>query len=133
MTLTGFDYIVLCVADMEKSVAFYSEHLGMQPREERPGKWSLHFGAHKISLQDVRAHPDIAADTIPGTANFCVLTDEPVGEIARRLGDDGVEITASGERDGATGKLQSIYFRDPDGNLVEVSNAVGLEPFQFRR
>ena len=121
MNLTGFDHIVLCVADIEKTMAFYSD-LGMQPREERPGKWSLHFGPHKISLQDARAHPDIASDTVPGTGNFCVLTDEPVERLAATLRNRGVEITAEGERDGATGKLNSIYFRDPDGNLVEISN-----------
>jgi catechol 2,3-dioxygenase-like lactoylglutathione lyase family enzyme len=122
MHLTGLDHLVLCVADVEKTVAFYSELLGMQPREERPGKWSLHFGPHKISLQDARANPEIAADTIPGTGNFCVLTDEPVAELADKLRGAGIEITATGERDGATGKIDSIYFRDPDGNLVEVSN-----------
>jgi catechol 2,3-dioxygenase-like lactoylglutathione lyase family enzyme len=122
VNLSGLDHIVLCVADVHATIAFYSELLGMQPREERPGKWSLHFGPHKISLQDARANPDIARDTVPGTGNFCVLTDEPVEEVAAMLRDHGVEITAAGEREGATGRLNSIYFRDPDGNLVEVSN-----------
>ena len=58
MRLIGFDHIVLCVADVERSIAFYAEVLGMEPREERAGKWSLHFGAHKISLQDARSAPD---------------------------------------------------------------------------
>jgi catechol-2,3-dioxygenase len=44
------DHIVLCVADVQRSIAFYTSLLGMQPREERPGKWSLHFGPNKISL-----------------------------------------------------------------------------------
>lgn len=121
MTLIGLDHLVLCVEDVEKTISFYRD-LGMTPRQERPGKWSLHFGPHKISLQDARADPDIARDTIPGTGNFCVLTDEPVDALAEALRGRGIEITATGERDGATRKLRSIYFRDPDGNLVEFSN-----------
>ena len=123
MRLTGFDHIVLCVRDLEATIGFYRDLLGMEPREERPGKWSLHFGANKISLQDAIANPDIARDTVPGTGNFCVLTDEPVERFAEVLRDRGIEITAGpGERDGATGRIFSVYFRDPDGNLVEVSN-----------
>ena len=123
MTLTGFDHIVLCVADVERTIEFYAKALGMQPREERPGKWSLHFGANKISLQDARTAPDIARDTVPGSGNYCVLTDEPVEQAAQTLRGLGIQIVAGpDERDGATGKILSVYFRDPDGNLVEVSN-----------
>ena len=123
MTLSGFDHIVLCVADVERTIEFYTQALGMQPREERPGKWSLHFGANKISLQDARTAPDIARDTVPGSGNYCVLTDQPVEQLAQHLRDLGIEIVAGPEeRDGATGRILSVYVRDPDGNLVEVSN-----------
>ena len=123
MKLTGLDHIVLCVRDVDRSIAFYRDLLGMEPREERPGKWSLHFGMNKISLQDASAHPEIARDTVPGTGNFCVLTDEPVEHLAAVLRERGIEIVAGpGERDGATGRIRSVYFRDPDGNLVETSN-----------
>jgi catechol 2,3-dioxygenase-like lactoylglutathione lyase family enzyme len=121
--LTGLDHIVLCVADVERTVAFYEKVLGMQPREERPGKWPLHFGSNKISLQDARTALDIARETTPGSGNFCVLTDEPVERVAGALRRLGIEVVAGPEeRDGATGKILSVYFRDPDGNLVEVSN-----------
>jgi catechol 2,3-dioxygenase-like lactoylglutathione lyase family enzyme len=123
MKITGFDHIVLCVTDVGRTIAFYEKVLGMQPREERPGKWSLHFGSHKISLQDAMSVPDIASKTVPGSGNFCVLTDEPVGKVANALRGLGIEILAGpDEREGATGKLLSVYFRDPDGNLIEVSN-----------
>ena len=123
MKITGLDHIVLCVADVGRTVAFYERVLGMQPREERSGKWSLHFGSNKISLQDARSVPELARETVPGSGNFCVLSDEPVEYFASALRGMGIEIVAGpAEREGATGKLLSVYFRDPDGNLIEVSN-----------
>lgn len=123
MEILTLDHIVLCVADVQRSIAFYSSLLGMQPREERPGKWSLHFGSHKISLQDAASAPSMARETVPGSGNFCLLTSQPMERFASELRAKGVEIVAGpGEREGATGKLLSVYFRDPDGNLVEVSN-----------
>jgi catechol 2,3-dioxygenase-like lactoylglutathione lyase family enzyme len=123
MKVTGLDHIVLCVRDVSRTIAFYEKVLGMQPREERPGKWSLHFGPNKISLQDAMLAPDIARATAPGSGNFCVLIDEPVENFANALCGLGIDILAGpDERDGATGRLRSVYFRDPDGNLVEVSN-----------
>ncbi len=123
MQVTGIDHLVLCVANVDRTLAFYRDALGMQPREERPGKWSLHFGRNKISLQDARFAPDIARATVPGSGNFCVVTNEPVEAIASALGQLGVDVFLGPvERDGAVGKLLSVYFRDPDGNLVELSN-----------
>ena len=123
MKVTGFDHIVLCVRDVGRTIAFYERALGMQSRQEHPGKWSLHFGSHKISIQDAMTVPDIARATIPGSGNFCVLTEDPVEEVAEVLRGLGIEILAGpDQRQGAVGMLLSIYFRDPDGNLVEVSN-----------
>jgi catechol 2,3-dioxygenase-like lactoylglutathione lyase family enzyme len=123
MKVIGFDHIVLCVRDVARTISFYEKALGMQPRQERPGKWSLHFGSNKISLQDAISAPDIARETVPGSGNFCVLTENPVEEVAEALRAMGIEILAGpDERQGATGRLLSIYFPDPDGNLVEVSN-----------
>jgi catechol 2,3-dioxygenase-like lactoylglutathione lyase family enzyme len=121
----SLDHLVLCVAEVPATIASYERVLGMEAREERPGKWSLHFGPNKISLQDAVASPTIAADTIPGTGNFCVLTSATVDEILDHLAREGVEIEGGpGERSGATGAVVSVYFRDPDGNLVEVSTPV---------
>jgi catechol 2,3-dioxygenase-like lactoylglutathione lyase family enzyme len=123
MQVLALDHIVLCVANVERTIAFYASLLGMQPREERPGKWSLHFGPHKISLQDAASAPSIARETVPGSGNFCLLAAAPVEHLVNELRTKGVELVAGpAERDGATGKLLSVYFRDPDGNLVEVSN-----------
>ena len=123
MQMRSLDHIVLCVKDVAATRSFYGRVLGMQSREERPGKWSLHFGANKISLQDAVTAPDIARDTVPGSGNFCLLTDTPVTEVVAQLEREGIEIVAGpGERAGATGPILSVYFKDPDGNLVEVSN-----------
>ena len=123
--MIGLDHIVLCVVDVDRTLRFYTDVLGMEPREERPGKWSLHFGSCKLSIQDAGSAPDIAKETVPGSGNFCVLTDYPVDEFAETLRGQGIGIVAGPDlRSGATGTLRSVYFHDPDGNLVEVSNLV---------
>lgn len=123
MQVQALDHIVLCVRDVAATCDFYARVLGMKPREERPGKWSLHFGANKISVQDAVKSPNIARDTVPGSGNFCLLTDLPMIDVLAHLHREGVGIVdGPGERAGATGPILSVYFRDPDGNLVEVSN-----------
>ena len=123
MRARALDHIVLCVDDVEATCRFYERVLGLEAREERPGKWSLHAGAQKLSLQDARTAPGIAADTVPGSGNLCLLTDTPMAEVVAHLGREGVAIVdGPGERAGAVGPILSVYLRDPDGNLVEVSN-----------
>ncbi len=123
MKILGFDHIVLCVNDVAATRRFYEAVLGLESREERPGKWSLHFGTHKISLQDAATSPALAKKTVPGRGNFCLLTETPMPEIVAALARNQVAvIEGPDERQGATGTLFSVYFRDPDGNLVEVSN-----------
>ena len=123
--LTGLDHIVLCVRDLPATIAFYESVLGMEARAERPGKWSLHFGDHKISLQDAIASPSIAKTTVPGSGNFCVLTETPIEAVIAHLTQKGIAILdGPGKRAGAAGPILSVYFNDPDGNLVEVSNRV---------
>ena len=123
MQVRALDHIVLCVRDVAATRQFYERVLGMSPREERPGKWSLHFGANKISLQDARTAPRIARGTVPGSGNFCVLTETPIDAVVSHLTREGIEIVdGPGERAGAAGTILSVYFKDPDGNLVEVSN-----------
>jgi len=123
MKVRALDHLVLCVGDVAATCRFYERVLNMESREDRPGKWSLHFGTNKISLQDARTSPAIVRDTIPGSGNFCLLTDTPLEVFIRHLTRQGIEIVdGPGERAGAMGKILSVYFKDPDGNLVEVSN-----------
>ena len=121
--MRGFDHIVLCVSDVAATCHFYKRALGMTPREERPGKWSLHFGANKISLQDASTSAGLARATVPGSGNFCVLTQTPIDRVVAHLEQEGIAIIEGpDERAGAVGAIYSVYFRDLDGNLVEVSN-----------
>ncbi len=123
MNIIGFDHIVLCVRDVGATRKFYQEVLGMTALEERAGKWSLHFGSCKISLQDARTAPELAKNTVPGSGNFCVLTDTPIEDIVKTLHSHDITIVdGPAEKQGAVGILMSVYFRDPDDNLVEVSN-----------
>ena len=122
MDITGFDHIVLSCHSVPDTVAFYRDVLGLRTGEERPGKWAIWFGDNKISLQDEANKPPMAIDTLPGTGNFCVLTPTPVDSIREQLEAAGVEILARGERQGAIGPIDSVYFRDPEGNLVEIAN-----------
>ena len=123
--VNALDHIVLCVRDVGATLDFYGRALGMEAREERPGKWSLHFGQHKISVQDAVASPSIARETVPGSGNFCVLTAEPMDTILDHLAREGVVVLdGPGERSGATGPILSVYFKDPDGNLVEVATSL---------
>lgn len=125
MKVSGFDHIVLCVEDVAATRRFYEAVLGMDAREECPGKWSLHFGDAKISLQHAATAPSIARDTVPGSGNFCLLTDQPIAEVVDHLTANKVSIIdGPGERAGAAGTILSVYFNDPDGNLVEVSNRI---------
>jgi catechol 2,3-dioxygenase-like lactoylglutathione lyase family enzyme len=88
------------------------------------GRIALGFGQQKINLQpagwdEVRR----ARNHIDGTADFCLITTTPMAEIRNHLAACNVEIEDGPiERNGALGPINSVYFRDPDGNLVEVSN-----------
>lgn len=123
MNIIGFDHIVLCVRDVNATLEFYQRVLSMKGLEERPGKWSLHFGTNKISLQDAGTSPALAEKTVPGSGNFCLITQTPIEDVVEKLRLHDIAIVEGpAEKLGAVGKLVSVYFRDPDNNLVEVSN-----------
>lgn len=125
MEITGFDHVVLSCLDVPATVAFYRDVLGCRVGEERPGKWAIWFGGHKISLQNEANKPPMALHTLPGTGNFCVLADTPADQVADELRAAGVEIIMGpAEKQGAIGPIMSVYFRDPEGNLVEISNLI---------
>ena len=126
MRVRAIDHFVLVVLSMEATVEFYTRVLGVEARETTPGRWALHFGNQKINLQQL--HASVDKKTLHpnrGAADFCLLTDTPIAEVVRHLGQQGVKIvTGPVQRTGATGSILSVYFYDPDENLVEVSNLV---------
>jgi len=124
----GIDHFVLTVRSLEATCQFYETVLKME-RISEPGKpTALKFGDQKINLHEVgnTFEPKAALPT-PGSADFCLLTVFPMDHVHRRLIDKGVTIESGPvERIGAQGPMLSIYFRDPDNNLVEISRY--LEP-----
>ena len=126
MRIRAIDHFVLVVLSIETTIEFYARVLGLEARQTAAGRWALHFGNQKINLQQL--HLNVDKQTLHptrGAGDFCLLTDTPIAEVAGHLQQQGVQIIAGPvERIGATGPILSVYFYDPDENLVEVSNLV---------
>ncbi len=122
MRITALDHLVLTVASIDASVAFY-ERLGMRAETFGDGRHALRFGAQKINLHEAGSEFEPhARHPLPGSADLCFLVGDPLEEVARVLATAGVPIELGPvEREGAVGAMQSLYVRDPDGNLVELS------------
>jgi catechol 2,3-dioxygenase-like lactoylglutathione lyase family enzyme len=120
--ISSLDHLVLTVRDMAATCAFY-EALGMQVRTFGAGRTALHFGSQKINLHPLKNDVGIvAAAPTAGSADLCLILSVPVAEAERRLRAAGIAIEAGPvQRTGATGPIMSLYVRDPDGNLIEVS------------
>lgn len=124
------DHLVLTVKDIEATTQFYERVLGFE-REffrgpEGQPRYSLHFGRQKINLQD-RATETPTKARVPtfGSGDFCLIAAVPLDEVIAHLKKESVQIEAGPTtRRGALGPIRSVYFRDPDGNLVEVSEYV---------
>jgi catechol 2,3-dioxygenase-like lactoylglutathione lyase family enzyme len=124
MNIARLDHLVLTVADIERTCAFYVRVLGMEVVSFGEGRTALRFGQQKINLHAADAIPGLVADRpTPGSGDLCFITEVPVTEVVAHLGECGVPIIAGpGPRAGAIGTIQSVYIRDPDQNLVEISN-----------
>ena len=124
MKVDSLDHLVLTVASIAATDDFYTRVLGMEAVVSEKGRHALKFGRQKINLHE-RGHefePKAASPT-PGSGDLCFLTETPAAEFAAHLRALGVEIVEGPvEREGAQGKILSVYCRDPDLNLVEVSN-----------
>jgi len=126
MTVDGIDHIVLTVRDVAVSRAFYTRLLGMTAVAFGDGRWALHFGNQKINLHEAGgAIVPRAEHPTPGSADLCFLTTTPLDAVSARLAAEGVALELGPvDRTGARGLIRSLYFRDPDGNLIEVANRV---------
>ena len=122
--ITGFDHLVLTVRDLDATVRFYVDVLGMRLETFEEGRRALRFGNHKINLHLAgREFEPKAERPMPGSADLCLLAETPVEELVTHLKGFGCSlIEGPVERLGAVGPLRSIYLRDPDGNLIEIAN-----------
>lgn len=126
----SLDHLVLTVTDIAATCAFYEAVLGMTATRFTPAggapRWALSFGAQKINLHAAgQEFEPKARAPLPGSADLCFLSETPLAEWQAHLAAQGVAVEEGPvRRTGATGPILSLYLRDPDGNLIEVSNRV---------
>ena len=122
--LRSIDHLVLTVADIDVSCAFYEQVLGMEVITFGQGRKALKFGHQKINLHQAgREFEPKAQRPVPGSADLCLIADTAVPEVIAHLRACGVPILEGPvDRTGAMGPIISVYFRDPDGNLIEIAN-----------
>jgi catechol 2,3-dioxygenase-like lactoylglutathione lyase family enzyme len=124
MHIERLDHLVLTVANIDRTCAFYTQVLGMEVVHFGEGRTALRFGRQKMNLHPADKIPSLVANKpTPGSADLCFITSVPLAEVTAHLEACGVPVVAGpGPRAGAIGTIQSVYIRDPDLNLVEISN-----------
>jgi catechol 2,3-dioxygenase-like lactoylglutathione lyase family enzyme len=115
------DHCVIAVSDWERSNAFYGDVIGAQVVERGPG-FVYRFGDHQLNVHGpgVEPHPVARERVRPGNSDLCFRWDGPIESAVAHLERHGVEVELGPvERVGAAGAGKSVYFRDPDGSLLE--------------
>lgn len=123
ISITRLDHLVLTVRDIAATCDFYSRVLGMAVVTFGEGRTALSFGNQKINLhqagREIEPH---AGRPMPGSADLCLITDDEPAATLSALQAHGVAIELGPvQRTGALGAIESIYLRDPDGNLIEIA------------
>ena len=124
MRVSRLDHLVLTVASIDATVRFYTQVLGMTAVTFGAGRTALTFGTSKINLHEAgREFEPKALRPTPGSADLCFIVDDDIRELITELTGAGIAIEEGPvERTGATGPILSCYLRDPDQNLIELSN-----------
>ncbi len=124
LEISHLDHLVLTVKDIEVTVDFYQRILGMKPIQFGEGRLALSFGNQKINLHQLGKEFEPKAKRVQaGSADLCFVTNTPIVEVVEHIQAQGVVVEEGPvTRTGAMGKIVSVYIRDPDGNLIEVSN-----------
>lgn len=124
MRIDRIDHLVLTVDDVARTIAFYVDVLGMTETTFGPDRTALMFGSSKINLhQRGREFEPKAATPTPGSADLCLIADDSLEVVVAELAAIGIAIEEGPvRRTGARGPITSVYIRDPDGNLIELSN-----------
>ena len=132
--ITSIDHIVMTAADLDATITFYCDVLGMelqtfQPADGSPPRRALCFGDQKINLHDAAApYVPHARQPVAGAVDLCFLSGMPIADWLARFAAHGIDLEHGPvEKTGATGPLWSVYVRDPDGNLIEISNLMSTE------
>lgn len=123
-TIDHLDHLVLTVRDVAATIDFYTRVLGMEEVTFGEGRKALRFGRQKINLHPAggELEPKAATPT-PGSGDLCFITHTPLAEVTRHIEARGVALLLPpSRRTGALGPIESVYLRDPDGNLIEISN-----------
>ncbi|MGI9302330.1 MAG: VOC family protein [Gammaproteobacteria bacterium] len=124
MTIDHLDHLVLTVKNVRTTCEFYTQVLGMQEVTFAGGRKALAFGEQKINLheQGKELEPRALRPT-PGSGDLCFITVEPLQAVMDQLKAHNIEVLEGPvARTGAIGPMMSIYFRDPDNNLIEIAN-----------
>ena len=126
MKIDSLDHLVLTVKNIEATATFYAKVLGMEIITFGEGRKALLFGSQKINLhQHGNEFEPKALRPTPGSADLCFITSIPLPDVEKHLSACSTPIVDGPvQRTGATGKLLSIYLRDPDNNLLEISNYI---------
>jgi catechol 2,3-dioxygenase-like lactoylglutathione lyase family enzyme len=124
MIIDRVDHIVLTAFDLQRTLDFYTRVMGMEAITFSGGRRGLAFGRQKINLHQAGSEFEPKAlKALPGTLDLCFITTTPLEEVIETLKAEGVAIALGPvPKTGALGPMTSVYFRDPDGNLIEVSN-----------
>jgi len=130
MRIDRLDHLVLTVKNISTTCDFYSRALGMEVVTFAGNRKALSFGSQKINLHEAGHEVDPKAHRpTPGSADLCFITSVPLKEVVADLGRCGVKIIEGPvRRTGAQGPIESVYLRDPDGNLIEISNYLDQAP-----
>ncbi|WP_445430362.1 VOC family protein [Chryseobacterium indoltheticum] len=124
MQIKNIDHLVLTVADIDKTIDFYTNILGFEVVTFGDNRKALTFGNQKINLhQKGKEFEPKAEHPTTGSADLCFISETDIDDVLEELKQKNIEIIEGVvERTGALGKIKSVYFRDPDLNLIEISN-----------
>jgi catechol 2,3-dioxygenase-like lactoylglutathione lyase family enzyme len=124
MNVNRLDHLVLTVASIDVTVDFYTRVLGMEAITFGMGRTALRFGTSKINLHEAgQEFEPKALFPTPGSADICLIVDDDIATVIADLAGAGITIEEGPvDRTGATGPIVSCYLRDPDQNLIELSN-----------
>lgn len=124
IVIDQLDHLVITVRDVAATLGFYERVLGMRREVFAGRRYALHFGRQKMNVHPYPSDVEIVAkDPRPGTADLCFIAETPLDDVIAHLEACGVDVEMGPiQRTGARGEIRSVYFRDPDGNLIEVSN-----------